>query len=73
MHQTSTKSVKFVSGLGAGLIVRYYGFTHPHLKVWMVSLSHIQIFFFLIFMEKVKQNPGKHVLFGDNIASHFNM
>ena len=38
------------------------GFTQPHSKKK-----------FLIFMEKVKQNPGKHVLFGDNLASHFNM
>ena len=24
-------------------------------------------------MEKVKQNPGKYTLFGDNLASHFNI
>ena len=24
-------------------------------------------------MEKVKQNPGKYILFGDNLASHFNI
>ena len=33
----------------------------------------LKFFFFLIFMEKVKQNPGKYILFGDNLASHFNI
>ena len=32
-----------------------------------------EIWFFKIFMEKVKQNPGKYILFGDNLASHFNI
>ena len=32
-----------------------------------------KIWFFKIFMEKVKKNPGKYVLFGDNLASHFNI
>ena len=32
-----------------------------------------EIWFFKIFMEKVKQNPGKYVLFGDNLACHFNI
>ena len=39
---------------------------------WFDS-STFEIWFFKIFMEKVKQNPGKYVLFGNNLASHFSI
>ena len=36
-----------------------------------VDSATFEIWFFKIFMEKVRQNPGKHILFGDNLASPF--
>ena len=39
---------------------------------WFDSAT-FEIWFFKIFMEKVKQNPGKYILFEDNLASNFNI
>ena len=40
-------------------------------KSGWVDSATFKTWFSKIFMEKVQQNPGKHNLFGDNLASHF--